>query len=147
MKFFFSSFFSKVQKVKYLHIYKAMIVKISVNLSMVNIYNFDPTTWRTSRTTSRWWWTQKVRATQNFIKRRNNWKDQYNMGHFWKKCNKVKNEVAWSKKRCFGLIYLITFWKIYLFGSCYFILTFLQFSQNIPDYIDPSDNFVFYEIV
>ena len=32
------------------------------------IHTFDPTIWRTSRTTSRWRSTQKVWATQNFIK-------------------------------------------------------------------------------
>ena len=38
-----------------------------------------------------------------------------------------------------------TFPQIYFFGSCYFNLTFLQFSQNAPDYIDPFGHFVFYE--
>ena len=54
-------------------IYKAIIV-ISVTLPMLNNYKFckkrnvDPTTLRTSRTTSRWLSTQKVWATQNFKK-------------------------------------------------------------------------------
>ena len=57
-----------------LSIMKFFVKFFIVNLPMLNIYkfhkkrNFDPTTWRTSRTTSRWRSTQKVRATQNFIK-------------------------------------------------------------------------------
>ena len=59
---FYNSFFSSI------------VVKLNIYvLSKANIYkfhtNFDPTTWRTSRTTSRW-----RSTTQNFI---NDWKGLY----------------------------------------------------------------------
>ena len=50
---------------------EAIILIFAVNLPMAFIYkfcNFNPTTRRTSRTSSRWSSTKKVRAKQNFIK-------------------------------------------------------------------------------
>ena len=52
-----------------------------------------------------------------------------------------------GKNVVFGLIYLKTFQKFTFLGPVTSILTYLQFSQNTPDYIDPSGNFVFYEIL
>ena len=53
---FYCSFFPKFKKLNISAISnKAIILILSVNLPMVNIYNFFyPTTWRTSRTTYRW---------------------------------------------------------------------------------------------
>ena len=72
--FFFFLFLSKVQKVKYPpHLWSNHRNFLSEtsngnSLQVLKKINFDPTTWRTSRTTSRWRSTQKVRATQSFIK-------------------------------------------------------------------------------
>ena len=77
---FFVFFSSK--KVKYLpHLYSNHH-DFEVSLPLVNIYKFvkfDPTTWRTLRTISRLCSTQKVWATQNFIKKRNDWKGRYTL--------------------------------------------------------------------
>ena len=69
------------------------------------------TTWRTSRTTSRWSSTPKSRATQNFVKD----KITGRVNIFWRifrKFQKVKNEVAWTEKPIFWFIYLKSFKKL-----------------------------------
>ena len=55
------------------------------------------------------------------------------------------SNITGTEKRRFRLIYLKTFHKSTFLGPVTSILTFLQFSQNAPDYIDPSGHFVFYE--
>ena len=78
---FFFLFFQKLKKIIISLIYKGIIVIFSVSLPMVYIYMlckiFDPTTWRTSRTTNtrRWRSTPKVWVTQNFIKKLNDRKE------------------------------------------------------------------------
>ena len=119
--FFFFLFFPKCKKSNISVIHKAIILIFLVNLPMANIYKlcknkFDPTTWRISRTTSRWRSTQKVWAIQNFIKK-----------------NKMTGRVdilrrIWSKN----------IQKIYFFGSFYtsiftFFCSFLKMHQSISN--------------
>ena len=83
---------------------------------------FDPTTWRTSRTASRWRSTQKVRATQNFIKKK--WLE----GRIFKKiAKKVKNETGTEKRR-FWLIYLKMFKNLLFWVMLLQFKNFYQFS-------------------
>ena len=83
---FFFVFFPKFKKLNISLIYKAIIIIFSVSLPMVN---FNPTTLRTLRTTSRWRSTQKVWASQNSIKKQNDQKGQYTLAHFWEKLKKI----------------------------------------------------------
>ena len=144
---FLFSFFPKFKKLNISLIYWAIIVIFSVSLPMVNLNkfflkrNFDTTTWRTSRTTSRWRSTKKVRATQNFIKDKMTGRVDI-LANFWNNCKKVKNEVTGTEKRRFRLIYLKTFHKsTYLGPVTFVILTFLQFSQKCVRLYGPFPSF------
>ena len=89
---------------------------------------FYSTTRRTSRTSSRWSLTKKVRATRNFIKDK------------MRKCKKVKNEVTGTEK-----FYSENVQQLCFFGSCDInFIIFYNLIQN--EYIDPSGHFVLYEI-
>ena len=148
--FFFFCFFSKVQKVKYLpHLWSNPRDFFSEpsngnSLQVLKKRNFDPTTWRTSRTTSRWRLTQKVRATQNFIKDKMTGRVDILWCIFEKIAKKLKMK-SQEQKRFFRLIYLKTFHKSTFLGPVTSILIFFAVFSNAPDYIDPSGHFDFYE--
>jgi hypothetical protein len=89
--------------------------------------NFDPTTWRT---TSMWCSTQKVRATQNFIKDKMNGRVDILWRIYEKIAKKLKMKSQEQKKRRFWLIYLKNVHKSTFLGPVTSILTFLQFSQK-----------------
>ena len=133
--FRFLFFSSKVQKVKYLPYFFVFSFfsesSYGKYLQVLWKRNFNPTTWRTSRTTSRWCWTQKVWATQSFIKKQNDRKGRYTLVHFSEKCKKAKNEVTETEKRHFWLIYLKTFNKSTFLGPVTSISNFfLDFSKK-----------------
>jgi hypothetical protein len=92
---------------------------------------FDPTTWRTSRTTSRWRSTLKVRSTQNSIKDKMIGRVDILWCIFEKIAKKFKNEVTKRKNVVFALF----IWKCsknYFFGSCAFNLDcFAVFFDNL----------------
>ena len=118
-----------VQKQDNVH---GIIVIFSVNLPMVSIYkfckkrNFDPTTWRTLRTTSKWRSTQKIRATEHFIK------DEITrrVDILWRISKKIAKKLKMKSQERKNLIYLKTFQKFTFLGPITSLLTFLQFSQN-----------------
>ena len=105
---------------------------------MVNLYKFCKreiliqSTWRTSRTTSMWRSTQKVRATQNFIKDKMTGRVNKLWRIFLKIAKKLKNKVKGTEKRRFWLIYLKTFHKSTFLGPVTSILTFLQTISTLP---------------
>ena len=67
-------------------------------------------------------------------------------GEFLRKTQKRKNEVTGTEKRRFWLTYIsLTFNKFTFLGPIS-ILTFFNFSQNEPEYIDTSGHFTFNEI-
>ena len=100
---------------------------------MVNIYKFckifDPTTRRTPRTTSRSHVTQKVRATQNFIKI---------YSYLWRIFEKNAKKLKLSHRNG-KTLFLANLsennQKIYFYGSCFFNFNFFK---NAQEYIDPS---------
>ena len=106
---------------------------------------FDPTTWRTSRTTSRWRSTLKVRSTQNSIKDKMIGRVDILWCIFEKIAKKFKNEVTKRKNVVFALFNFfvaqtsrthffssILKYLDYFFGSCAFNLDcFAVFFDNL----------------
>ena len=88
---FFFLFFSKFKKLNISLIYWAIIIIFQW------IFLFDPTTWITSRTTSRW-----RSSYTKFHKRQNDRKGRYTMVHFWKNCKKLKMRSQEQKNVVFG---------------------------------------------
>ena len=102
-----------------------------------------PTTWRTSRSTSRWSSTQKVRATPNFIK--DEMTGRVDIRKIFEKLQNIKNWSHMTKKRCFLLNYSKIFKYIFFFGTLTSFLPFLQLSKKKRQiyYIDSSGHLVF----
>ena len=74
------------------------------NLNISFIYKaiiliFDPTNWRTSRTTSRFY--PKRSSYTKFHKKQKDQKGRYTLAHFWGNWKKVWNEVTGTEKRRF----------------------------------------------
>ena len=128
-------------------IYSVIILIVLVNLSSVFIYkslkkgNVNPTTRRTSRTSSRWMkFDQKVPATKNFITD----KGSIYSGAFLRKvkCKKLK-----MKSQKWKSLFLVNDYEnvqnLCFFGPVTSTLTFCNYLNNSPEYIEPSGHFVF----
>ena len=63
---------------------------------------------------------------------------------FGKNAKNVENEVSVSKKHIFFADFAKHSEQLFFFGYCDFNFNFLHYSQNAPEYIDPSGNIIFY---
>ena len=91
--------------------------------------NFNPTTRRTSRTSSRWSSTKKRSSYTKFHKRQNYQKSRYTLVHIWENWKKLNIKSQEPKNIVFGKL-LWNAQKYCFFRSCDLNFFLLQFTKK-----------------